>query len=274
MNWKRLLLTEVPRDGEGGTGSGGTQVTPAPTPVTPDPVPTATTTPTPVEPPASVEPPPVPAWVNTRISSLTGKAKELEERLQAENSRRAELEAELSRLRGGQAQQGGQSQPSPHLYTEADVQTRASALAKEQSFAEASNKVYFEGQNKYQDFGPSIIQLNNALGGMTREFVEAAIETGQAPEVIYALSKDINKAAEIMSAGSPTKVAAATLKFAQSLTTQAKPVVAGVSNAPAPIQPKIGGKVSAEPSLENENLSTTEWMALRKAQISARQQRR
>lgn len=261
----RMLMV---REGEGVQGGGATAA-----PVAPQETPVQTPAP-PAETPAAPEPAPnaPPAWATARIGELTAKRREAEEALAKERQRIAELEAKLAQQQGQQPQAVTPPPQSGKLYTPEEVQAEARRIAAEQAYTESANKVYYAGQSKYPDFANAVTNINAAFGAMPREFVEAAIETGRPEEVIYALSKDLNKAAEIMSAGSPTRVAAMTLRFAQSLggapqAPAAKPQGTPVSQAPAPITPMVqGGAGTVMPSLDSPNLSMEDFMRIRREQ--------
>ena len=244
MNWKKLLLCNLPREGEG--VSGGGDPTPAPTAVVADPAPV-------------VDPPPAPTtpdWVMPRIGELTAKFREAERRAQ-------EAEAKLA----------AQAAPAPTSAPQAstvDFNAAVSAEARKMLYDTECNKVWSKGNAEFPDFAPAVQTLNQALGGLPQDFIEAAIETGDAPRILYELSKDINKAAGILLLGSPAKMAVAVTKFAESL---AKPTPAAgksVSNAPEPIPGAVGGNVAAPASLENEGISMKEWIALRNKELKAR----
>jgi hypothetical protein len=191
-----------------------------------------------------------------RIGELTAKFREAERRAQ-------EAEAKLA----AQTTPAAQQQPSPQA---PDFKTAVSAEARKMLYNNECNKVWAKGNTEFADFAPAVQTLNQALGGLPQDFIEAAIETGDAPRVLYELSKDINKAAGIMLLGSPAKIAVAVSKYAEGLAKpEAKPGKT-VSSAPAPIPGAVGGNVAAPASLENEGLSMKEWIALRSKELKAK----
>lgn len=245
MSWKRSLLVNLPREGEGVVGGG--DPAPAPAAVVADPAP-AETDPAPA--------PTTPEWVMPRIGELTAKFREAERRAQ-------EAEAKLA----AQTIPAAQQQPSPQA---PDFKTAVSAEARKMLYDNECNKVWAKGNTEFADFAPAVQTLNQALGGLPQDFIEAAIETGDAPRVLYELSKDINKAAGILLLGSPAKMAVAVTKFAESLAKPAAAPKKSVSGAPEPISGSVGGNVAAPASLENEGLSMKEWIAQRNKELKAR----
>lgn len=244
MNWKRLLLCNLPREGEGVVGGGD----PAPAPTAVVAAPESVADPAPA--------PSTPEWVMPRIGELTAKYREAERRAQ-------EAEAKLV----AQAAPVTPQQPSTQA---PDFKTAVSAEARRMLYDNECNKVWAKGNAEFADFAPAVQTLNQALGGLSQDFIEAAIETGEAPRVLYELSKDINKAAGILLLGSPAKIAVAVTKFAESLAKPAAAPKKPVSGAPEPIPGAVGGNVAAPASLENEGLSMKEWIAQRNKELKAR----
>ena len=244
MNWKKVLLVNLPREGEG-VVSGGEAA-----PVEPVVAPVETPTPAP-EPEVKT-----PAWVLPRIGELTAKLRDSERKAQ-------ELEAKFA----------AQQAPTPSPEATPDFKAAVTAEARRVLYDTECNKVWAKGNAEFPDFAVAVQTLNHALGGLSSDFVEAAIETGDAPRVLYELSKDINKAAGIMLLGTPAKIAVAVTKYAESL---AKPQAApkrSVSGVPEPIPGAVGGTVAAQPSLENEGLSMKEWIAQREKDLKAKRGR-
>ena len=221
------------------------------------------------ETPAQTEVPEEPKqtpWFTRRIDELTGKWRGAERQLEAANTRAAQLEA---MIRQGQQPQG-QTQPQPQAMTQAQltqaqIQAEAQKLAAEQvqtqAFNDACNSVADAGKAQYADFNTVIANYAN-LGGLNEQFVRAALETDAAPQVIYHLGKDLDKAAEIM-ALPPLKQAVALARLADKLKAPK-----AVSKAPAPIEP-IGSRGSSGDK-NPENMTTEQWMKWREKEAKDR----
>ena len=161
--------------------------------------------------------------------------------------------------------------------------------AGRQAFDARCNASVAEGRKAHEDFDKivlgdltSISPISGANGRpvLPVPLVEAALETGNAHEVLYALGKDASEASRIM-ALRPTAQAVALAKFADKLAALAKtedepeldedgkPKLPNVSRAPAPIKvPSKGGSHKPAFTLEDtENFSTEEWIRHREKQV-------
>ena len=219
--------------------------------------------------PVVADPTPEPAkpvdWRERRLGEVSAKNRELAARI-------AELEAKAAPKADAppQPQVGADGKP---LYTEAEVLTRADQLAKarveEARFNDQCNDVFSKGTSKFEDF-QSTLAAYAQLGGLSRPFVSAVLQAGdKAPDLLYSLGKDMNEAARVMSLP-PVEQAFELARL--SLKLDEKPKVEGVkvSNAPAPVKPKVGGGARAEPTVYDDSASIADWMAVRNKQLEAR----
>ena len=168
-------------------------------------------------------------------------------------ARNAAMEAELAALRDSQPKPAPGAPPTPATY-QADVAKAAAELAKTTAFNDACNAVAKLGETEHPDFTAVIGTLWGAVGGFKPELVEAAMEAGDAHELLYRLGQDPEEA-ERIAALSPARMGAALAKIA------AKPVAAAPavpqSNAPPPIRPlaRGGGEPDPRPDGTQEQFS-------------------
>lgn len=202
------------------------------------------------EPPAESSAKP-PQGLLDRIGQLTRQKRELEERLQQveESYRQPQYEAP-------QDDGAGLDTRAVQLA----IHRRAQELAKQQSWKEATDRIWNEGLQKFGDWAPQLNQMAQILGGIPTTLTEAAIETGNPHEVLYHLAKNPDKAAEIAML-SPTRQAVAVAKIAGGLSAPKR-----VSSAPPPITPKVSGMGSAPASLDDPDISMEDWIRLRNEQ--------
>lgn len=226
----------------------------------------------PETPPIAETPNSVPEWVPGRINALTAARRTAEEALATERAKTKDLEA---RLAGTQTQ----TQPGPKTYTEEEVNTRANARAAQMTFEQRSIALANRGREEFPDFNEALNKYVVNLGGLPNEFIEAVLELDDGHRVLHSLSNDMSKAASIMTAGNPVKMATALTKYALTLPktspkvedeTSDEPVVRPKPKIPAPITPRVGGGGAPVLSLDNPKISVDDWMKLRKADIKAR----
>ncbi len=203
-------------------------------------------------------------WSERRIDALTAKNYELARALEAEKAARLAL-APKSEGSEEETPTPTKIPPTPRMYTAEEARNMALAEAQALEFNRRCNQAASDGKKEFKDFGSVVDTLNAKLGGMTTSFVEAALETGLAPQVIYHLGKDLDKAAEIL-AMSPVQQAVAISKFATELSLKKPP---GVSKAPPPVTPKVGGSGGGDGTLRDE-LPMDQWMRMREAQVSGK----
>jgi len=159
--------------------------------------------------------------------------------------------------------------------------------AEKQNFDQRCNTAVAEGRKQHTDFDKvvmgdlmsvsSVIDQQSGRPVLPIPMLEAALETENASEVLYALGQDVNEASRIM-ALKPVAQAVELTKFAARLAakeeateaeeSEAAPVK--VSRAPAPIKsPTKGGAVRPAWKVEDtENFSTEEWIRQREKQVA------
>jgi len=159
--------------------------------------------------------------------------------------------------------------------------------AEKQNFDQRCNTAVAEGRKQHTDFDKvvmgdlmsvsPVIDQQSGRPVLPIPMLEAALETENASEVLYALGQDVNEASRIM-ALKPVAQAVELTKFAARLAakeeateaeeSEAAPVK--VSRAPAPIKsPTKGGAVRPAWKVEDtENFSTEEWIRQREKQVA------
>jgi hypothetical protein len=169
--------------------------------------------------------------------------------------------------------------------TQADFDARVSARAAELTAGNEFNRQCSEagkaGEAAFPDFQDRVKQLvtlvdrNDPSQVQTyNQFLSAALETGNAPQLIHALGGDLDEASRIMSL-SPIKMAVELTKLAA----KAPQAAEGgkdelqLSGAPKPITP-VGGRAGPHTQIDptdpsrSDSLSTAEWMRRRNAQVT------
>lgn len=204
-----------------------------------------------------------PSWEEKRLAKKTAEAARLAERLAQYETPDGKPKAEKS--------------PAEGLLTEAEVERRsqekAELLATQAAFNAACNAAAQEGRKIFPDFDASVAEMakivdrsDPASRAQYDEFLEAALETGEAPKIIYALGRDLNEAARIMEL-SP-------IKRAQELAVLAGTDLGQVSNLPKPmktVQGKNAGpsEIAPDDPTRADKLSSAEWHKRRQAQLDA-----
>ena len=151
-----------------------------------------------------------------------------------------------------------------------DLQAMAQQIANQNEFNRQVQEEVLRGRDParggHADFDQVAANLQR-FGELPRTFVEAALATGKGAEVMYHLGGDIAEADRILSMP-PIQQAVALATLAGTI----KPVVAKtVTSAPNPVTPRVGGgQTSTTPSLEDEKMSTADWIALREKQLAAK----
>lgn len=152
----------------------------------------------------------------------------------------------------------------------ADLQAMARQIAEQNEFNRQVADEVAKGRDVtkggHADFDQVAANLQR-FGELPRTFVEAALATGKGADVMYHLGGDIAEADRILSMP-PIQQAVALATLAQGL----KPMIAKtVTSAPNPVTPKVGGgRTTNTPTLEDENMSTEAWIALREKQLAAK----
>jgi hypothetical protein len=155
---------------------------------------------------------------------------------------------------------------------------KAEAISAQRLFNQRCNDAALAGR---RDFGEQ--EFNSAIAGLQQIYdasdpqsnaaylalVDAALETGEGPRVLYELGKDLDEASRLL-ALSPAKMG---LELGKRLSGSATPAVSG---APKPITP-VGSRgrsheaISASDPERADKLTTEAWMRRREAEVLARQ---
>lgn len=207
---------------------------------------------------------PKPDWRDERLATTTAQKKALAERL-------AKYETP-----DGKPVTVPAVGDTPAALTQADVDRlageKAVALAARADFDARANATAKEGQKLYPDFMARVGELvkvvdksDPASRKAYDDFLEAAMETGEAPKLIYELGGDLNEAVRIMSL-SPTKRAI-------ELTQRALGIDTGPSSMPKPmttVQGKNSGpsEIAASDPVRADKLSSAEWHKRRNAELA------
>lgn len=170
--------------------------------------------------------------------------------------------------------------------TPAELEALVSQEAARRDFTRQCNEAFASGKAAHSDFEKVIADLN-ALSPvfdpraqrsvMPQSLVEAALATGQAHEVLYALGKD-NALADRVFSMTPLQQAAALTRLADKLASEgtaseqaAAQAAAASSKAPPPVKPKVTGSGSVAPAWDpsaTDKFSTEEWIRNRERDIA------
>lgn len=231
---------------------------------------------------AAPNPNETPEWAQKRINELTAKRYEAERDAKAEKSARIAAEQKAKDL----LEQISKSSPSPspapttQQMTDEEIERRAQVKAQEMAaaarFNDACNTIVSEGKKEYKDWDEVVRNLGlvGAVGkDASPEFLENAIELKDPHKILHHLGKNLEEAERITKM-SPKRMAMELARIEAQLNAPAvAPAPAPVSQAPAPVIP-VGGKAAPGPkSLDDPNLSTEEFMALRAQQADDRRKR-
>jgi len=198
-------------------------------------------------------------WFQKRIDELTREKHEARRAAAALEQQVKEHKEALEAIAKGEAPKApGTAKPVEDL----TVEQRAAALASQREFDKNCNDIYDKGKAQYADFDVALRSYQN-LGGLTPQFIEAAIEAGNPHQILYELTQDMDEASRILGL-SPTRQAVALAKLSAKLTATPK-----TSAAPAPIKPltSSGSVVEKTP----EQMTVKEWMAWREQELEKRQ---
>jgi hypothetical protein len=191
---------------------------------------------------------------------------------------------------------GGQAAPAKSaaavkVPSAAEIEQLVAAEAARRDFTRQCNDAFAEGKKAHSDFEKVIADLN-ALSPvfdprlqrtvMPQSLIEAALATGNAPEVLYALGKD-NSLADRVLTMTPLQQAAELTKLSIKLEASGEADGApagreppGASRAPPPVKPKVtgtGGTPAAWDPADTEHFSTAEWIAKREADLKRKETR-
>lgn len=206
-------------------------------------------------PPIPVEPPKK-DWKDDRIAELTAKLHE----------ERKKHVVEANPQRTGE---------SPEAF-EARVNEEAGRIASATEWARQCNEVIAQGKAKYTDWQPQVDNIRKLVdtGDQVEvfrynTFLAAAIETGEAPQLLYDLAKNPGEAKRLMGL-SPVKQAQALATMVATAKT-ALPL----SAAPAPITPISSHgahltEIAPDDAENGMNLPKADWFTRRDKQAEER----
>lgn len=200
-------------------------------------------------------PPPMPEWMKKRLADTTAKRHEAERRAAAAEAKLAEVT------------KSGDEPPAPETDINKLAEARAAELVAAREFNRACNEIAAKGKAEFEDFDASLKNFD-ILGGLTPQIAQLALETDNPSKVLYELSKDLEKAAEIFSLP-PLKQVKEILKFEAKIGAKAASPAKAVSRAPDPIEPKLGGgsRASTDVNLYDDNVDTKAWIEARNKQL-------
>lgn len=215
-------------------------------------------------------------WREDRLRVETAKRREAEGKARQLEEQIATLRQQ-STVQQPTVQQSVQQPQIDEAAIERRVNDRAAQQAQWDSFNRACEGAAAQGRDQYgqTEFATRVNELrkladpNDPVSMATYNgFLAAALETGEAPKLIYALGSDLNEANRILSLPP--------LKMAVELTKMAAKPEQQLSKAAKPITPLNGRGITHEavdPTDKDraDALSTKAWMERRNAQIAARE---
>ncbi len=166
-----------------------------------------------------------------------------------------------------------------------ELQRLVAEESARQTFDRRCNDAVLEGRKAHNDFDKVVlgdltsisptIDQRSGRPVLPTPLVEAALETGRAAEVLYALGQDVNEASRIRGLRPVAQAVelakfAAKLDAAQTAPSEETAPLPNVSRAPAPIKPptKAGSTRPAFTPYDTDNFSTEEWIRQREKQLS------
>lgn len=223
--------------------------------------------------------PPRTDWRDRRIGELTARGREMRAEIERLRAQSGQVPPNGAAPTGQPGQSGSYNVPPPDQQTiNWQIEQRANIIAANQEFNRRCNDVAEAGRQVYADFDLQVSRLvglvdNNDPQGVTNynNFLNAALETGEASKIIHALGSDLNEASRILSLNP--------LRMAVELTRMAAKPVTELSQAPRPLNPAATAAQAARSSTSpddpgSDNMSTQEWMRRREEQLAARNTRR
>ena len=203
---------------------------------------------------------PKPDAAAERIRALTAEKWNLRREAEA-NAARAKLAedtiAELQKL-GVQAPADGTAPakpttPAARTFTQAEVNAEAARIAEQTSFNRSVDAAVIAGRAAHPDYDEAIAGLKSMTGPIVpQELIVAALQTGEASEVIYHLGKNSDVADRILSLP-PIPQAVAVAQLASELRAgRADAPVA--SRAPKPIPQRVTGRGVTDDNLETMSM--------------------
>jgi hypothetical protein len=146
----------------------------------------------------------------------------------------------------------------------------ATEIVRTEKFNEACNNLVDTGMEKFPDFDVALENMKSvgAVGpGADPTFINALLELKEPAKLFHHLGNLPEETARILTL-SPTKQVIELARLEEKL---AKPKVAQVSKAPAPITPVGGGNARAEADITDSTLPMEEWIKLRDKTRRSRQ---
>lgn len=189
-------------------------------------------------------------WYQHRINELTLKRKEEAERAAKLETELAKRDAELLsyRSQGQQPQNSQQTQQPNQPPADVDqlVKQQVEQRLKQQSFDDQCNKVFKAGVSEYPDFADELKSFGS-LGGLSKEFLEAAVSLDGGHKVLHHLAQNLELAYEFKNL-TPVQLGSRMSQLSAELN---KPKTKPVSSAPAPTTPIDSGANRGEIDLSN-----------------------
>lgn len=214
----------------------------------------------------------LPASVIGRFSELTRQRKAADQRAADERARREAAEAEIAQLRAqlsggdgsGAGAQGGVGRGAGVPMTQEEIERAAEEIANrklsEKETRQAVNRIEQSGRQAYQDFDEAMGQFE-LIGGFTPGFFAAVSRLDNAHELLYALSTDLDRAAELMALDPVSqglelaRLAPSAHRGGQQLTRTTEPIESLNGRAPG---------LDKDP----DQMDNDEWFAMREKQVA------
>lgn len=207
-------------------------------------------------------------WKDRRIGELTATRRQAEQRA-------AELQQQLEAANRAlaDARAGKMDGLIPKDEAVRMAKEQAVALAAQMRFNEQCEATVANGRREFEDFDGRLNALRQ-VGGLDpnnpkwTNFVTAALETGEAHRILHELGGNLDEASRILDM-TPLKMVAAMTKLTAGEGGKGAGTGSGVTRAPKPFKP-LKGAAAKEPSLEDDNLSTADWIKLREKDVIAK----
>jgi hypothetical protein len=209
-------------------------------------------------------------WAQQRINELTYKNNQERERAEALRKQTETLLAELAAARSkGDGDKEGLSRAEIDRLAAIKAEEIAANKVNKARSDDLAEKVWDDGTKEFPDFADSISNLNNSFGEKFGNMAPVIMEALDNPhKIMHHLGDNLDEAARIFNL-SPAKQIVELTKLEAAIVNKTKPI----SKVPAP--PKtIDGKGKTEPTLDNEKLSTAEWMRLRNQDLEKKGRRK
>ncbi|MCA7976800.1 hypothetical protein LGM57_10760 [Burkholderia cepacia] len=219
----------------------------------------------------------LPASVIGRFSELTRQRKAADQRAADERARREAAEAEIAQLRaqlaggeeGGAGAQGGAGRSAGVQMTPEQLERAAEDLANrklsQRETAQAVSRIEQSGRKAYQDFDQAMGQFE-LIGGFTPSFFAAVSRLDNAHDLLYSLSTDLDRAAELM-ALDPVSQGLELARLAPTIQRGGQQL----TRTPEPIE-SLNGRA---PGLDKDpdQMDNDEWFAMREKQVAEARRR-